>query len=109
MVACEPQVLQNKRVFVARVDRVHPGQSLVNVTLYKVPEKVRFGPWQRRPWEIWQEDGRAKTELVTFREVICKVFLKDRALTLESLEELGRLGVDTGTMPTRDATLPSRY
>ena len=110
MVACEPQVLQGKRVFVARIDTVHPGQELAQVTLFKVPATARFGPWQRRPWEIWQdEDGRAKSEIATFPEVVCKVTLKDGALTTESLEDLARLGVDTGTVPSRDATLPSRH
>ena len=110
MVACEPQVLQGKRVFVARIDTVHPGQELAQVTLFKVPATARFGPWQRRPWEIWQDEaGKAKSEIVTFPEVVCKVTLKDGALTNESLEDLARLGVDTGTVPSRDATLPSRH
>ena len=108
LVACEPKVMQNLRVFVARVDRVHSQQELVQVTLYKVPSNARFGPWQRRPWELWQEDGRPKVELVTMSEIICKVSLQEGALSQESLEELGRAGIDVGSMPSRDATLPSR-
>ena len=108
MVACEPRISQNKRVFIARVDRVHSQQELIQVTLYHVPPPARFGPWQRRPWEVWQEHGQIKSELLPMSEIVCKVELRNGALTLESLETLGSCGINTGTQPSRDSTLPSR-
>ena len=108
-VAVEFNISRNTRVYVARVERVYREQELLEVTLYRVPVKSRFGPWQRRPWEIWQDDGKVRKETLPSSEVLCKVSLSNGALTQESLETLGKLGVPTGTQPSRDASLPSRY
>jgi len=107
-IAVEPKVLTGKRVYIAKIERVYRGQGLVQVTLYHVPTHGRFGPWQRRPWEIRQDGGRDRSEVITADEVLCKVELKNQALTHHSLEKLGLLGVATGTMPSRDASLPPR-
>ena len=109
-VACEPQISPlNKKVFVSKVERIHSDQDLVQVTLYHVPATSRFGPWQRRPWEVWQENGNIHSELVTIAEIICKVTLQNSALTQNSLETLAKYGVDTGTQPRRDSHLPRRH
>jgi len=108
MVAVEPRISQNKRVFIARVERAFYAQALVQVTLFHVPTSARFGPWQRRPWEVWQENGRDHSEMLTASEVICKVALKHGALDLDSLERLAGHGIATGSQPSRDSTLPPR-
>ena len=108
MIAAEPRISQNKRVYVARVDRPFPAQGLLQVTLFHVPPTARFGPWQRRPWEVWQENGRERSEMLTAGEVICKVSLNHGALSLDSLERLAGFGISTGCQPSRDATLPPR-
>ena len=90
------------------MDRPFWEQGLVQVTLYHIPPTARFGPWQRRPWEVWQEDGRDRSELLAASEVVCKVELTNSALTQDSLERLAAFGIDTGTQPSRDSTLPPR-
>jgi len=107
-IAVEPKVLTGKRIHVARIERVYRGQGLLQVVLYHVPTHARFGPWQRRPWEIRQESGRDRSEVITADEVLCKVELKNQALTQDSLEKLALHGVATGTQPSRDASLPPR-
>jgi hypothetical protein len=106
--AVEPRISQNKRVHVARVDRPFAAQGLLQVTLYHVPTTARFGPWQRRPWEVWQDNGRDRSEMITSNEVICKVSLHHGALSLDSLERLAGFGIATGNQPSRDASLPPR-
>jgi len=107
-IAVEPKVLTGKRIHVARVERVYVEQGLLQVVLYHVPQHARFGPWQRRPWEIRHEGGRDRSEVITASEVVCKVELKNQALTQESLERLALHGIATGTQPSRDASLPPR-
>ena len=70
LIGVEPRFSKNKRVYVARVDRPYYEQSLLDVTLYQVPTHARFGPWQRRPCEIWQEGGTPRREVFTASEVI---------------------------------------
>ena len=55
-----------------------------------------------------QEDGKARKELVPEQEMLCEVKLKDQALTMESLELLAVFGIDVGTQPRRDKSLPPR-
>ena len=40
--------------------------------------------------------------------ILCEVFLQEQALTTESLERLAAFGVDVGTQPHRDRSLPPR-
>ena len=107
-IAVEPRITQYTRVYIARVDRPFHGQDLVEVTLFHVPTQGRYGPWQRRVWEVWLDGGRPRSEVLTASEVLCKVTLVNGALTQTSLEELVMLGCAVGTQPGRDATLPPR-
>ena len=50
--------------------------------------------------------GKARRELIPEQEILCEVSLKDQALTPESLERLAVFGVDVGTQPHRDRSLP---
>ena len=69
----------------------------------------RYGPWQRRRWELWaDEHGSPYKETLGRGDVLCKVELVDAALTQTSLERLALVGVSVGDMPSRDATLPPR-
>ena len=53
-------------------------------------------------------DGTVRKELVPEREILCEVTLSDQALTSTSLERLAVFGVDVGTQPHRDRSLPPR-
>ena len=69
----------------------------------------RSGPWQRRRWDLLSDaDGRVKKELLPESEILCEVSLQEKALTTESLERLAAFGVDVGTQPHRDRSLPPR-
>ena len=69
-------------------------------------ETSRFGPWQRRPWELWpQADGRPRVEVVLAAKVPCLVSLVEGALDQNSLAALSQLGVDVGSTPHRDHPL----
>ena len=82
-------------------------QGMAEVCLYHVPPESRYGPWQRRPWAVWAtNDGRPKIEVIPLTEILCKVILKDGALDIASLTTLSGLGVDVGSMPHRDHSLP---
>ena len=108
-IAVEPKTSQYHRVHIARVERVFPEDLVVEVVLMHVPKDSRFGPWQRRRWEVWTTDeGAVRKELVTVAELICKVRLVGDALDERSLEELATHGINTGTQPRRDHTLPPR-
>ena len=90
-------------------EKTYQNSSLVQVQLFRVPTTERYGPWQRRRWELWGDDqGVPYKETLSRKDVICKIELSDAALTLASLEKLGNAGVSVGSMPTRDATLPPR-
>ena len=105
--AVEPRTQQNKRIYVAKVKTVIQEQEMVEVSLYHVPTHARFGPWQRRPWALWTgSDGQPRTEVVPAAEILCQVNLKDDALDLASLTALAQCGVDVGSMPHRDHSLP---
>ena len=54
------------------------------------------------------EDGKVRKELVPEQEILCEVTLKDQALTHKSLERLAVFGIDVGTQPHRDKSLPPR-
>ena len=109
MVAVEMKHQKYNRVFVARIERTFENSELLKVMLFRVPPTERYGPWQRRRWEIWSDDtGAARTEVLSRADVICKIELVEAALTLKSLEALAAGGVPGGSMPTRDAVLPPR-
>jgi len=111
-VAVEPVLPWNKHkplVYVARVERVHHNQELVSVTLFRVPDDSVFGHWNRRAWAPWYKDGEIQVHLLPYSEVLCRVTLQNGALTQESLEALGHLGVSVGVQPSRDKAMPSRY
>ena len=111
-VAVEPpkSISPNKRVHVGRVELVHRNQNMAEVVLYHVGSLNRVGPWQRRPWTVMtDEDGRVRKCVLSYSEILCKVHLQNSALTQESLETLARIGIDTGSMPSRDSTLPPRH
>lgn len=92
----------------ARVERVFHDQQQIEVTLYWVPPNARTGPWQRRTWKIWDDNGVVKKEVVSKEEFVCVVELCNEALTQESLERLTARGVPATLQPRRDATLPPR-
>ena len=83
---------------------------MAEVVLYHVGSLNRVGPWQRRPWTVMtDEDGRVRKCVLSYSEILCKVHLQNSVLTQESLETLARIGIDTGSMPSRDSTLPPRH
>ena len=95
------------RVYVARVERTFPSERLAEVFLYRTASEGRAGPWQRRRWDLWvSPDGSARRELLPEAELLCPVTLEDQALTMDSLERLASYGVDVGTQPHRDRSLP---
>ena len=109
LVAVEIRHHGQLRVYVARIERTYQGSELVLVQLLRVPTTERYGPWQRRRWELWaDETGAAYKETLGRSDVLCKVELVDAALTQQSLERLALVGVLVGDMPSRDATLPPR-
>ena len=96
-------------VYVGRVERTFPAERLAEVTLLRTADTGRSGPWQRRRWDLWMEaDGRPKRELIPEGEILCEVTLQEQALTTASLERLASFGVDVGTQPHRDRSLPPR-
>ena len=108
-VACEPKTSQYHRVHVGRIERIWYEEKQAEVTLYHVAPGGRTGPWQRRRWEVWtKESGEVRREVVTSSEIVCKVELVEGALTPDSLERLVTHGIDAGTQPRRDHTLPPR-
>ena len=79
----------------------------MEASLLRTAEAGRSGPWQRRRWDFWMDaQGKARRELIPEREILCEVSLRDQALTPESLERLAVFGVDVGTQPHRDRSLP---
>ena len=53
-------------------------------------------------------DGRPRRELVPEGEILCEVSLQEQALTTSSLERLAAFGIDVGSQPHRDRSLPPR-
>ena len=99
----------NHRVYVGKVERTYPSERLAEVTLYRTADSGRSGPWQRRRWDLWMsDDGRPRKELIPEGEILCEVTLQEQAPTTESLERLAMYGVDVGTQPHRDRSLPPR-
>ena len=98
-----------RRIYVGRVERTFPAERIAEVVLFRTVDTGRSGPWQRRRWDIWMcEDGRPRRELVPEGEILCEVTLQEQALTVDSLERLAAFGVDVGTQPHRDRSLPPR-
>ena len=109
LVACEPRTSQFHRIHGARVERIFRSERQIEVVLFHVPPGSRTGPWQRRRWEVWlTDDGNIRKEVVTEHELLCQVHLQEGALTTDALESLAGCGVDVGTQPRRDHTLPPR-
>ena len=99
----------NQRVYVGRVERTFPAERLAELILFRTADTGRSGPWQRRRWDLWMcEDGRPRRELIPEGEILCEVFLQEQALTVASLERLAAFGVDVGSQPHRDRSLPPR-
>ena len=108
-VACEPKTSQFRRVHIARVERIFRAEGQIEVVLMHVPAESRYGPWQRRKWKIWLTDlGQFRKEIITQQELLSQVVLKDDALSTDSLESLAVLGIDIGTQPKKDHSLPPR-
>ena len=80
----------------------------MEVTLFWVPPESRGGPWQKRQWKEWEENGVVRKEVISPSEFICPVELQERALTTASLELLTLHGIPATTMPRRDSTLPAK-
>jgi len=109
MVAVEIVHHSQLRIYVARVEKTYQNSALVQVQLFRIPSAERYGPWQRRRWELWGDEQNVPyKETLSRQDVLCKVELVNSALTLASLEKLASAGVSVGSMPTRDATLPPR-
>jgi len=108
-VAVEPDLPGYRgRIFLGRVERTWPAERLAELSLLRTSNS-QAGPWQRRRWDLWmQEDGKARKELIPEQEMLCEVKLRDQALTEESLDHLAVFGIDVGTQPRRDKTLPPR-
>ena len=109
-VAVEPELPGiRQRVYLGRVDRTFPAERLAELSLLRTSNTGQAGPWQRRRWDFWMMgDGKVRKELVPEREILCEVTLSDQALTSTSLERLAVFGVDVGTQPHRDRSLPPR-
>ena len=106
-IALEPGSQYGKRIYLGRVQIIYHEQSLLEVHLYHVPPDSRYGPWQRRPWVLWSHlDGRPRVEVIPVAEVLCTVSLQEGALDQKSLATLSQLGVDVGSTPHRDHSLP---
>ena len=95
------------RVFVGKVARIFFTSKLVQVELWEVDANERFGPWSRRKWVPYVDaQGAQHIDIFPEGDILCKVVLKDQALTDGSLEKLALQGVPVGTQPTRDKSMP---
>ena len=108
IVAVQPRSSQFGRVYLGKVIAAYPLHNQIEVSLMHVPPDARFGPWQRRKWDIQSDDHGPKTEIITANELITAVQLVNGALTNESLEKLTVAGVNVGAQPHRDGSLPPR-
>jgi hypothetical protein len=109
MIAVEIKHGDGRRVFVARIERTFENSELPRVQLFRIPTTERYGPWQRRRWEVWTDNNAVpRSETLSRQDVLCVVELSEGALTQSSLEKLAATGVNVGAMPSRDAALPAR-
>jgi hypothetical protein len=99
-VAVEIEIQARSRVLVAKIKRIFEVGDQLAVDLYTVPLGQRFGPWERRPWELLE------TKQISRSEVICQVELVNRALSGESLERMAALGINIA-QPLADMSLPA--
>ena len=107
-VCVSPRTSQFSRVHVAKVEKMFFDQQQIEVSLYWVPPESRLGPWQRRRWKLWDENGIVRKEIISPSEFVCHVVLVEDALSQESLERLTAHGVPATHQPRRDSTLPPR-
>ena len=102
-------VEHNSRTHVARVSRTFPANDMLEVDMFEVDERERFGPWNRRKWKLCTDHlGAPRREIIPRVEVLSEVVLQDGALTDKSVEDLTLLGVPVSTVPHRDKTMPGR-
>ena len=73
----------------------------------EVPKGERYGPWNRRRWEVKTgADGAVVKETIPYAEIYALVELSNGILTQRSLELLAASEVDVSSTPTLSATLP---
>ena len=99
-VAIKLKLKTKPRVYIARILQAYEAGELLQIQLYEVDAAAVFGPWARRQWKPIADAVHA-----SIQEVLCKVVLKDDALTQESLTKLEAFGIDLSN-PRRDRTLP---
>ena len=108
-VAVETKLDTTTQIFVARVTRVFAANRMLEVDIYQIPSNQRYGPWNRRVWEVRTDAANVVTRIIVpDAELLCKVTLVEGALSDDSLEKLARLGIDVGSMPHRDKAIPAR-
>ena len=108
-VAVETKLDQHTQIFVARITRIFAANRQLEVCVYQVPDDQRFGPWNRRVWQVRTDSNHALTNIIVpDLELLCKVDLVEGALSEDSLERLTHLGVNVGQMPHRDKAMPPR-
>ena len=108
-VAVETKLDAHTQVFVARVNRKFTANRMLEVDVYQIPTNQRYGPWNRRVWELRADAMHVATRIIVpDTELLCEVSLVEGALSELSLEKLARLGVDVGSMPSRDKAIPAR-
>ena len=82
---------------------------MLEVDIYEVPKTQRYGPWNRRVWQVRTDATNVVTRvIVPDTELLSEVTLVEGALSEMSLERLSRIGVDVGSMPHRDKAIPAR-
>ena len=99
-VAVELEIQARSRVLIGKIKRVFEVGDQLEVELFAVPLGQRFGPWERRPWELLE------TKQVARNEIICAVELVNKALTGESLERMAAFGINIA-QPLADMGLPA--
>ena len=107
--AIETKLDAHIQVFVARINRIFSANRMCEVDVYQVPPNQRYGPWNRRVWEVRTDTANNITRIIVpDTEILSEVSLIEGALNDVSLERLARLGVDVGSMPHRDKAIPAR-
>ena len=63
-VAVETKLDQNVQIFIARVNRLFKANRMLEVDVYQVPSNQRYGPWNRRVWEVRTDAMHVVTRIV---------------------------------------------